>query len=187
MDTNFRGFSLAKITTEFKLAVVRRYEYGNIGCKSLAKEYGLSDGQLRRWLNLYQVHGKAGLEKKSASYSAEQKLAMLQHMWDNKLSKGQAATAFNIRRHATVAEWERAYRQGGIEALEPRPIRRPEMQPEKNKPDGTETVDNRSREELLDELLHLRAEVAYLKKLDALVRSQAQAKALSKAPRKKRK
>ena len=61
------------------------------------------------------------------------------------------------------------------------------MQPEQDKPETVENADNRSREELLDELLHLRAEVAYLKKLDALVRSRAQVKAQPKAPQKKRK
>ena len=61
------------------------------------------------------------------------------------------------------------------------------MQPEKNKPESPENLDARSREELLDELLHLRAEVAYLKKLDALVRSRGQVKAQPKAPQKKRK
>ena len=159
-----------------------------MGYRAVAQHFGIPNHSLvERWVGFFRHHGEDGLTRRRASYDAAFKLSVLQHMWDNKLSKGQAATAFNIRRHATVAEWERAYRQGGIEALKPRPIRRPEMQPEKNKPDGTETVDNRSREELLDELLHLRAEVAYLKKLDALVRSQAQAKALSKAPRKKRK
>lgn len=42
--------------------------------------------------------------------------------------------------------------------------------------------DGRSREDLLKENEYLRAEVAYLKKLDALLRAKEQA-----APRKKRK
>ena len=93
----------------------------------------------------------------------------------------------NVRRHATIGAWERAYREGGIAALEPGPIGKSKVQPEQDKPEPAETVDNRSREELLDELLHLRAEVAYLKKLDALVRSRVQVKAQPKAPQKKRK
>ena len=88
---------------------------------------------------------------------------------------------------ATIGGWERAYREGGIAALEPGPIGKSKVQPEQDKPEPAESADNRSREELLDELLHLRAEVAYLKKLEALVRSRAQVKAQPKAPQKKRK
>ena len=179
---------MANYTADFKLSVVQRYLGGSMGYRAVAQHFGIRNHSLvERWVGFFRHHGEDGLTSKRASYDAAFKLSVLQRMWDNKLSKGQAATAFNIRRHATVGEWERAYRQGGIEALGPRPIGRPRMQPEKNKSDSTETVDNRSREELLDELLHLRAEVAYLKKLDALVRSQAQAKSLSKAPPKKRK
>ncbi|MYM41998.1 helix-turn-helix domain-containing protein [Pseudoduganella sp. CY13W] len=46
----------------------------------MSKHYSLSYSQLRRWVNLFQTHGEAGLERKSASYSAAQKLAIQQHM-----------------------------------------------------------------------------------------------------------
>jgi len=180
---------MGKYTTDFKLAVVQRYLEGTMGYRMLAEQFKITNHSLvERWVGFFRSHGKDGLTSKRSSYDAAFKFSVLQHMWDNRLSKGQAATAFNIRRHATVGAWERAYRQGGMEALQPCPTRKPgRMQPEQNKPEPAEIEDNRSREELLDELLHLRAEVAYLKKLDALVREQAQAKAQSKAPHKKRK
>ena len=179
---------MSKYTTDFKLAVVQRYLEGTMGYRMLAEQFKIPNHSLvERWVGFFRSHGKDGLTSKRSSYDAAFKFSVLQHMWDNRLSKGQAATAFNIRRHATVGAWERAYRQGGMEALQPRPTRKSGMQPEQDKPKIFEPEDNRSREELLDELLHLRAEVAYLKKLDALVRAQAQAKSLSKALRKKRK
>ena len=179
---------MTQYTTDFKLAVVQRYLEGTMGYRMLAKHFKIPNHSLvERWVGFFRSHGKDGLIRKRSSYDAAFKFSVLQHMWDNKLSMGQAATAFNIRRHATVGAWERAYQQGGMEALQPRPTRKPGMQPEQNKSEPVEVEDNRSREELLDELLHLRAEVAYLKKLDALVRSQTQSKTLSKAPRKKRK
>jgi transposase len=179
---------MRKYTTDFKLAVVQRYLEGTMGYRMLAEQFKIANHSLvERWVRFFRAHGKDGLTSKRSSYDAAFKFSVLQYMWDNRLSKGQAATAFNIRRHATVGAWERAYRQGGMEALQPRPTRKPGMQPKQDKPEPVELENNRSREELLDELLHLRAEVAYLKKLDALVRAQAQAKSLSKAPRKKRK
>jgi len=179
---------MVKYTPEFKLIVVRRYLDGSMGYRTLAEEFGIANFSLvQRWVGFFRAHGEKGLERKRKSYDAAFKLSLLQHMWDNKLSKGQAATVFNVRRHATIGDWERAYREGGIAALEPGPIGRSRVQPEQDKPDTAEDVDNRSREDLLDELLHLRAEVAYLKKLDALVRSKGQVNAQPKALPKKRK
>lgn len=179
---------MRKYTPAFKLKVVQRYLDGSMGYRTVAEQFGISNPSLvQRWVGFFRRHGEDGLKGKRASYDGAFKLSVLQHMWDNKLSKGQAATAFNIRRHATVGAWEQAYRKGGIAALEPGPTGRPRMQPDKNKPELSENPDTRSREELLDELLHLRAEVAYLKKLDALVRSRPQVKAQPKVPQKKRK
>lgn len=182
------GFLMGKYTPAFKLLVVQRYLDGSMGYRTLAEHFGISNPSIvQRWIGFFRLHGEDGLKRKRASYDGAFKLSVLQHMWDNKLSKGQAATAFNIRRHASVGSWEQAYREGGIAALEPRPVERIRMQPEQKKSEPTEDVDNRSREELLDELLHLRAEVAYLKKLDALVRSEEQVNSQPKAPQKKRK
>lgn len=179
---------MVKYTPEFKLLVVRRYLDGSMGYRTLAEQFGIANPSLvQRWIAFFRTHGEEGLERKRKSYDAAFKLSVLQHMWDNKLSKGQAATVFNVRRHATIGDWERAYREGGIAALGPGPIGKSRVEPEQDKPEPAESADNRSREELLDELLHLRAEVAYLKKLDALVRARVQVKAQPKAPQKKRK
>lgn len=179
---------MVKYKPEFKLLVVQRYLEGSMGYRMLAEQFGISNFSLiPRWVGFFRLHGKDGLKRKRTSYDAAFKLSVLQHMWENMLSKGQAATVFNIRRHATIGAWERAYREDGIAALNPGRRGRSRMHPEQDKPETVEDADNRSREELLDELLHLRAEVAYLKKLDALVRSRAQVKAQPKAPQKKRK
>jgi transposase len=184
----FWGFFMGKYTPAFKLLVVQRYLEGSMGYRTLAEQFGISNPSIvQRWIGFFRLHGEDGLKRKRASYDAEFKLSVLQHMWDNKLSKGQAATVFNIRRHATVGAWEQAYRKGGVAALEAGPLESSRMQPEQKKSESTDDVDNRSREELLDELLHLRAEVAYLKKLDALVRSRGQVNPQPKAPQKKRK
>jgi transposase len=104
-------------------------------------------------------------------------------MWENRLSITQTAAQFDIRRHSTVGDWERAYREGGVKALTPAPTRRVKKIPI---PTAMPTVpadpDMRSREELLAEVAHLRMEVAYLKKLDALV----QAREKSAAPKKRK-
>lgn len=140
--------------------------------RTAAAHFGIPNHSLiERWVGFHRHHGEDGLTSKRSVYSAEFKLSVLQHMWDNSLSKGQTATAFNIRRHATVGDWERAYSVGGLEALKPHRKGRPTMlAPEKQ--ETTKADDTRTREELLEEVLDLRAEVDYLKKLEALVRSR---------------
>lgn len=175
---------MGKYTADFKLAVVERYLEGSMSYRTIAEHFGIPNHSLvERWVGFYRHHGIDGLASKRGIYSADFKLAVLQHMWENSLSKGQTAAVFHIRRHATVGDWERAYRAGGLEALKPFRKGRSIVLPAPEKPDIAKVEDARTREELLDEVLYLRAEVAYLKKLDALVRSRKQ----SAAPPKKRK
>jgi transposase len=82
-----------------------------------------------------------------------------------------------------VGRWERAYRDGGVEALVPRP--KGQFKPMASltlEPDRPPDDDKRTREQLLDEIQQLRMELAYTKKLQALVQARQQ-----QAPQKKRK
>jgi transposase len=175
-----------KYTTQFKLEVVQQYLVGEVGLKSLGRLRGLDYAMLKRWIYLYKIHGEAGLEKKFTSYSAAQKMAILQHMWDNELSYGQTASAFNIRSPGSIPMWERCYHGGGIDALAPRPRGRPKKMPDSPPPKAQLPTDDeiRTREELLAEVNYLRMENAYLKKLKALVQEQKQQRATARKKRK---
>jgi transposase len=167
---------MTKYDEQFKLKVVREYIGKRTGSKALAKKYGCEYSSINDWVSLYRLHGKDGLKKKYSSYSAEFKLSVLQHMWDNELSFGQTAAAFNIRNHAAVGKWERSYREGGFDALIPRPRgRSKQMSTPTTKPEPSPDDEKRTREELLAELNQLRMENAYLKKLRALVQARQKA------------
>jgi transposase len=169
-----------KHTEQFKLAAVERYLKGTEGYGLVAKKYGIEKTMLRRWVSWYQHHGIAGLSGKTGPYDASFKLSVLKHMWDNGLSCTQAAAVFNVRNTQCVADWERRYRNGGVQMLErPRKRLRTPMQAPTTKPDAS-SHDKRSREEILEELEYLRAENAYLKKLDALVQAKQKAAAQKK-------
>jgi transposase len=176
LDTNFWGFFMTKYDEQFKLKVVKEYLEGPAGGKTLAKRYSVAHSMIRKWAGLYRAHGQDGLKKKHSSYSAEFKLSVLQHMWDNALSFGQTAAAFNIRHHAIVGVWERNYRDGGFDALVPRPRGRPKQMPAPTtKSEPSPDDEKRTRDELLAELSQLRMENAYLKKLRALVQAKQKA------------
>jgi len=174
---------MSKYTEQFKHAVVQEYLSGHGGgYRALSQRHGMANRSLiERWVAAFQLHGDAGLRKKRSRYDADFKLSVLQHMWENRLSITQAAAKFNIRRHSTVGDWERAYREGGVEALTPPPTRRvKKILIPTTKPAVPAGEDTRSREELLAELDYLRMEVAYLKKVDALVQAQKNSAAQKK-------
>jgi transposase len=177
---------MAKYSEQVKFAVVQDYlSDTSEGYRAVGRRHGLSSHTiLERWVAAFQLHGDAGLRKKSSQYSAEYKLSMLQHMWDNHISINQTAAKFDIRNYAMVSMWERAYRDGGIEALAPRRRGRPKPMTASDtaKPDPAPDDDKRSREVLLAEVNQLRMELAYLKKLEALVQARKKL-----APPKKRK
>jgi len=173
-----------KYTEQFKHTVVQDYLVSHDGFKAVSQRHGMANRSLvERWVAAYRLHGNAGLSKKRSRYGADFKLSVLQHMWENRLSITQTAAKFDIRRYSTVGDWERAYREGGIEALASPPTQRlKKMTIPTTKPEAPAGEDKRSREELMAELEYLRMENAYLKKVRALVQAQQ-----NSAPSKKRK
>jgi transposase len=162
-----------KYTEQFKLAAIERYLKGTEGYKLVARECGIAAAVLRRWVLWYRTHGMAGLTPKKGQYSAEFKLSVLRHMWDNALSHTQAAAAFNVRNTQLVGNWERRYQDGGALMLtRTRKLLPPAMQAPPSKPAPSADDDKRSRDDLLKEIEHLQMEVAYLKKVDALLQAR---------------
>lgn len=175
---------MSKYDEQFKLKVVKQYLTGQVSVKRVAQRHDLDDAMVRRWISAYRLHGRKGLRKKSACYSAQFKLSVLQHMWRTQLSFNQTAAVFDIRSWANVGIWERQYHSGGVDALAPRPRGRVKKMPQSSpsKPVELMADDHRTREQLLKENDYLRAELAYLKKLDALIQAEKR-----KAPLKKHK
>lgn len=166
---------MAKYDEGFKRLIVQEYLAGVGGIRALGAKYGVDHSILRFWIDRYRQHGDAGLRRKSSHYSAQFKLSVLQYMWQEELSHRQAVTLFDLRGGAgVISVWERLYHEGGAEALKPKPRGRPkEMKPpEPTEPAAQRATDTRTVQELRQENEYLRAEVAYLKKLDALVRTK---------------
>lgn len=180
-----------KHTEQFKLAVVEHYLAGADGYKAVGRDHGIAYSLVKRWVAFYRHHGADGLKARPRlRYSAEFKLSVVQHMWDNNLSYAETSAHFNIRAQCYVGIWERSFSEGGDEATvptaQPTPTTMPD--PQTNPAPLTEAVPNdetRPREELLVELNYLRMENAYLKKLEALVQANQKAAAAPRAKRRK--
>ena len=169
---------MEKYSEQTKLSAIDVYLSGQRGLVATAEQMGVGVSSLRKWIAAYEANGVAGIRVKRSGqwYDLEFKLAVLKRARDDGLSNRQAAALFNIRNFNIIATWERAYEAYGMAGLDSRGTGRrtrssgegvPEPSPE---PRGDDDI--YSCQELLKELSSLRAENAYLKKVEALVRSQ---------------
>jgi transposase len=186
LDTNFWGFFMSKYTEHFKLAVAQQYLSGTDGYDLVARSHNLPDSTVRTWVKLYRAHGMSGLAKKFSHYSADFKLSVLRRMWDEDLSYRQVAATFNIRNAGCIPHWERCYHSGGLDSLAPRKRGRPKKMPllPTTEPESSPDLAERTRDELVAEVNQLRMEVAFLKKLEALVQAQRQQRTTTRKKRK---
>jgi len=152
---------MSKFSYEEKLRAVQLVEAGEtIGCVS--RQTGISRQVIQNTQAHCQRYGPESLSQHRYDWSCEEKLAILRHMEENRLSFTETSIQFGIKSISTVWSWHQRYLRYGMAGLEDKKRGRPKKW---RPPDDTMT-----REEQLEaENLYLRAENAYLKKLNALV------------------
>jgi len=171
---------MAKYDDSFKLKVAQEAAQRTVAVRKLASQYGVDPALVRRWRDNYLRHGSTGIAKKLTLYSAAFKQRVLERIRSEGLSHRQAMALFDIRMSGLIGQWQRQYDSGGLDALTSARERRTRMH---KKPTTPKPAEELTREELLEEVLYLRAETAYLKKLDALI-LEKQAATHGKPPRK---
>lgn len=100
-------------------------------------------------------------------YSGEFKQQVVEAMEKEKLSYREAARRFGVPDHKIVARWERHYLEEGVPGLYLEHRGRAKSQ-------RVSTPPKEVAEDLIAEMQRLRAEVDYLKKLNALVLKREQ-------------
>ena len=134
------------------------------GYRLPARKLGVSAETVREWQKMYRVIGRSGLLAmgiKQARYDYETKVAAAKAVVDGGMSKPEAMVRFGIASVTPLKQWCRLYRQGGAQALKPKPKGRP-------KGLGVGAVPPTREEELEERVRKLEAQVAYLKKSIAL-------------------
>ncbi|MDN8650942.1 IS3 family transposase, partial [Stenotrophomonas indicatrix] len=149
----------------FKLQVAKEACKTSTSVKAVARRHGLEFSTVRRWAATYRLHGRQGFDRKPRSYDLQFKLEVLEKMGQEGMSAREATTHFQIGDAGAVGRWQRLYARAGAQALAPPPP--PPPRPMK-KTRSSKPAEDMSRDELLKEVAYLRAETAYLKKLDAL-------------------
>ena len=135
--------------------------------RAVATEIGTDKETVRRWVGLYKQFGTEGLLIENVNFSLEFKLSAIKYMQENHLSFFKTAIKFGITNDSVLRKWYRIYNEYGVAGLMPKnQCRNKEMSSKKP------NQDEKTKEELLKELQYLRAENAYLKKLQALVQER---------------
>ena len=138
------------------------FEKGH-GYRLTASRLGVSAATVREWQKTYRVIGRSGLLAmgiKQARYDYETKVAAARAVVDGGISKPEAMARFGIASVTPLKQWCRLYRQGGAQALKPKP---------KGRPKGSvRALPPTREEELAERVRKLEAQVAYLKKSIAL-------------------
>jgi transposase len=168
-----------KYTFKQKLSTVRSITAGRESCLSAAKKIGSKENTVQRWLRLYKEHGSRGLVIRNGSYSGRFKLRVIRYMIKNRLSSIRTATLFGLPQDYVVGKWMKKYKcQGAAGLLKETRGRKKSVMSKKtdNKKITFPTGTDAKIAALQKELEYLRAENAFLKKLDALIQQEKAAK-----------
>ena len=163
---------MSKYSLSFKLKVVQHYLSGQEGQKATAKRFGIDHSTVRKWSAVWKLHGEAGLRTRHFTYSPAFKESVILHMREHRLSVREVCAKFTIPAFSTVSQWERLYDEGGLEALTAS-RRRKKTMPERPENHPVPPLQPPLAPDEREELEQLRAEVAYLKKLQALLRERS--------------
>ena len=146
---------------EVRERALELFEAG-FGKRSVSSSLGIPVGTVEKWLCAYKAVGPEGplnMGRTHNSYSFETKLAFARMVVDGGAILTDAMVAYGVVSRASAQKWCKAYREGGEEALKPKPKGRPKGSPAKQKAPMTR------EEELEIRVRKLEAENAYLKKI----------------------
>lgn len=135
-----------------------------LGRDRVSRELGVPVKAVRNWQMTYRAVGRDGLlnmGKTQAKYDFETKAAAASAVVDGGMAKPEAMARFGIASPSPLDRWCRLYREGGPEALRPKPKGRP-------KGSGPKAAPKTREQELEERVRKLEAQVAYLKKSIAL-------------------
>ena len=172
---------MVRYERRFKMKVAREGAAGSVPVKALADAYGLDRSMVHRWIETYRQHGRESFSGRPRRYTTKFKISVLKRVMRDGLSTRQAMVKFGIGSATAIRTWQDQYDLGGVSALA-QPRDRPRM---KKKPAVPKRPEDMTPKEMAEELEYLRAENAFLKKLDALIQEeQAAERALARKPSK---
>jgi transposase-like protein len=139
---------------------IRLFDLG-FGYKAVGALLGCPPETVKKWLYTFKAGGKeALLVREHRAYSQELKIAAVQDFLNEGVSKPQIMEKYGIRSLSPLVRWIGLYREGGPDALAPKPKgRRRRSEP---------LVFESREEELLARIQELELELVIQKRINAL-------------------
>lgn len=167
---------MSKYSRDLKIIIANRCLSGE-SSPELSKIYSISSRQIRYWSQVVAIHGDKAFHPTPHLRCAKARFQALKLMWTNDWSIGHTSAVLNLISPGILSVWLNRYNENGSRGLECGPRGRPSMKlpcTMPARPDDEKTV-----EELKEEIAYLRAENAVLKKweeLEQMKRQQAKKK-----------
>lgn len=158
-----------------RIVAVRKVLNDHVSVRAAAKEIGADHMQVKYWVSICERHGEDSLLPRRLNYSGEFKVTVIEDMYTNKLTLYDTALKYCIPSPSTVLSWKRLYDTSGSAGLYSNhkmwseTMRTIKSKQKNEKSEEASSVQNKS---LQKEVEYLRAENAYLKKLQALVQQR---------------
>ncbi len=140
--------------------------------RAAARLINANHRQVSFWLSTYEKYGNLRPVRKHGSYSADFKRKVVSDIVLNSLTLQQAALKYWLPCASAVRTWKERYHKYGDAAyiVKPSSVRKPDMSEKKK--DRNKIGNVAELVSLRKEVEYLRAENAYLKKLQVLVRER---------------
>lgn len=150
---------------------------------SAARAIGSDQKTVRRWLGLYKQYGEAGLKPRRGNYPGKFRVKVIRHMLKYNLSLSHTTIHFGIPGEGTVSRWLKTYGEKGESGLMVDLVRRKKfMMPKSKIKKGSESLEERLVS-VESENEYLRTEIAFLKKLEALIQEENAVKIKNEQPK----
>ena len=133
-----------------------------LGHEAAAARLGIPPKAVRQWHLTYRAVGRDALLDMGShrTYDYETKVTAASAVVDGGMAMPEAMGRFGVASISPLKSWCRLYREGGADALRPKPKGRP-------RGSGAKAAPATREEELEREVRRLEAQVAYLKKIDS--------------------
>ena len=169
-----------KYNFNFKLRLVTIIQQGKDSVSGLAKKEGLSKSNLEFWLKLYEYYGEQGLHGVAQkSFTVEENVTIIQEYQQSDLSLMDICVKHRISNPSVLVQWNKKFLRQGFSGLQetrgrPKKTNTNIKMTKKTKKTSIPGIKSSMSEveKLRIENEYLRAEVDFLKKLEALAQSK---------------
>ncbi|WP_315336448.1 IS3 family transposase [Fusobacterium pseudoperiodonticum] len=162
---------MSKLTREDKIKIYERRKNGET-IPSLAKAFDVQESNIKYLIALIEKHGYDILRNgKNRIYSKEFKLQTINRILINNESINSVAIDIGLASNGILHNWLSKFKENEYNVVEKKKGRKPKSMTKLKKNDKTLSEKEKIKQ-LEDEILYLKAENEYLKKLRALVQER---------------